>query len=100
MIEADVLAVNVLGLGESISKFMQRIGRADRVFVVLSDRYLRSPYCMFELFEVWRNCRREEAEFVQRVRAYTLPGTNISRPRDRLQYAIHWKENTRHWRRR
>lgn len=81
-----------LNLGELIAKFMQRIGRADRVFVVLSDKYLRSPYCMFELFEVWRNCRREEAEFLNRVRAYTLPGTNISRPRERLPYAIHWKE--------
>jgi hypothetical protein len=34
---------------------MQRIGRADRVFAVLRDKYLKSPYCMFKLFEVWRN---------------------------------------------
>jgi hypothetical protein len=32
--------------GDLISAFMKRIGRADRVIVVLSDKYLRSPYCM------------------------------------------------------
>jgi internalin A len=32
----------VLGLGDSISRFMERIGAGDRVFVILSDKYLRS----------------------------------------------------------
>ena len=46
-----------VGLADSISKFMQRIGRADRVFIVLSDKLLKLPYCMFELFEIWLyNC--------------------------------------------
>jgi TIR domain len=40
---------NVLRSGELISGFMKRIGLADHVIVVLSDKYLRSPYCMTEL---------------------------------------------------
>jgi internalin A len=83
---------NVMGLGELISKFMQRIGRADRVFVVLSDKYLKSPYCMFELFEVWRNSRADPVEFMERVKAYNLPCAKISTPLDRVQHAIYWKE--------
>jgi internalin A len=71
---------------------MQRIGRADRVFVVLSAKYLKSPYCMFELFEVWRNNRADPIEFNKRVKAYNLPCAKISTPLDRVQYAIHWKE--------
>ncbi|MFL9829181.1 toll/interleukin-1 receptor domain-containing protein, partial [Rhodoplanes sp. SY1] len=47
----------VLGLGDRISKFMRRLGGGDRVFVVLSEKYLRSRNCMFELSEVWRNSR-------------------------------------------
>ena len=50
----------VLKLGDSISRFMRRIGASDRVFVILSDKYLRSSYCMFELLEIWRNCRQDE----------------------------------------
>jgi internalin A len=83
---------NVLGLGESISKFMQRIGRGDRIFVVLSEKYLKSPYCMFELFEVWRNSRADPVEFMERVKAYNLPCAKISTPLDRVQHAIYWKE--------
>jgi internalin A len=83
---------DVLGLGESISKFMQRIGYGDRVFVVLSEKYLKSPYCMFELFEVWRNSRTDPVEFMERVKAYSLPCAKISTPLDRVQHAIYWKE--------
>ena len=55
------------------ARFMQRIGRGDRVFVVLSERYLCSPYCMFELFEVWRASRAEPEAFLRRVRILCSP---------------------------
>ncbi|TYP87783.1 MULTISPECIES: toll/interleukin-1 receptor domain-containing protein [Nitrosomonas] len=80
-----------IGLGESILKFMKRIGKADKVFVILSDKYLKSPYCMFELFEIWRNSRQEEDEFLQHIRTYILPCTNIYTPLGRGQYAVFWK---------
>ncbi len=53
--------------GDRISKFMSRIGTGDRIFIVLSDKYLKSAYCMHELFDVWRNCREDDAEFVART---------------------------------
>ena len=37
--------------GDRISKFMSRIARGDRIFVVLSDKYLKSAYCMHELLD-------------------------------------------------
>lgn len=81
-----------VGLGEEISRFMRRIGKADRVFVVLSDTYLKSPFCMFELAEIWRTARQEDAEFRRRIRVWTLPCARIWSPLDRAQYAIHWKQ--------
>ena len=83
---------DVLSLGDSISAFMRRIGTGDRVFVILSDKYLRSPHCMFELSEVWRNSRQEERTFLQRVRIYALPDANILKPTDWADWAIHWKQ--------
>jgi internalin A len=83
-----------LGLGDRISKFMQRLGRADRIFVVLSEKYLKSPYCMFELFEVWRNCRQDDQEFLNRIRVYTLPEAMIWTPVDRAKCAAYWKEES------
>jgi internalin A len=82
----------VLGIGDSISKFMKRIGGGDRVFVVLSDKYLRSPYCMYELLEIWRKSVAEEEQFLARVRVFVLLGTKIFTLEDRAQYAIHWQQ--------
>jgi internalin A len=83
---------NVLGLGDSISAFMRRIGAGDRVFVILSEKYLRSPHCMFELNEIWRTSRQDEAAFRQRIRIFALPGTKIFDPTDWADWAIHWKQ--------
>jgi internalin A len=73
---------HVLRLGDSISKFMQRLAGGDRVFVILSDKYLRSAYCMYEFMEIWRKCSAEEEKFLDRIRAYVIPGTkNLFRAR-------------------
>ena len=82
----------VLGLGDSISAFMRRIGGGDRVFVILSDKYLRSPHCLFELSEIWRTSRQEGAPFLDRVRVYALPDATIWTPLDRVTWGVHWKE--------
>jgi internalin A len=81
-----------LGLGDSITTFMQRIGRGDRVFVVLSEKYLRSAICMFELLELWRTSRQEGAAFLERVRVFALPDAQIDSPVARTLIAIHWKQ--------
>jgi TIR domain len=82
----------MLSLGDSISAFMRRIGQSDRVFVTLSDKYLRSPHCMFELSEIWRTSRQDEKAFLDRVRVFALPDANISRPLEWANWAVHWKK--------
>src|SRR5205823_12753915 len=81
-----------LGLGESISRFMQKLGSGDRVFVILSDKYLKSPYCMYELLEVWRNCKMADEVFRRRIRVYRLPDAKMSSPVERARCAKYWKE--------
>jgi hypothetical protein len=79
-------------LGDRISDFMRRLGEADRIFVVLSDRYLRSSFCMFELSEIWRNSRQDPAAFLERVRIYNVDNVKIWEPEDWSDWAIFWKE--------
>ncbi len=81
-----------LRTGDRISQFMQRIGAGGRVFVILSDKYLRSGFCMYELFEVWRNSKWDDQDFLGRVRVYALPDAAIFGIKQRLQYAILWKQ--------
>jgi internalin A len=78
--------------GERISVFMDRLGRGDRIFIVLSDKYRKSTYCMQELFEVWRNCREDDAEFIARTRVYVLPCARIGTLAERTEYVLHWRQ--------
>lgn len=82
---------DVLGPGDSISRFMRRLGAANRVFVILSDKYLRSPHCMFELSEIWRTSRQEGDAVMDRLRVYALPGTKVWTDIDWTDWAIYWK---------
>ena len=69
---------------------MREIGLGDRVFVFLSDKYLRSAFCMKELFEIWWNSRQNESDFVKRVRLITLDDAKIWDIDGRLEYASYW----------
>lgn len=86
---------DVLGVGDRISTFMKRIGRAERIFVFLSDKYLKSTFCMFELSEIWRNSRREGDTFLSRVRVHPLPCARITKLEDRMTYSVHWQDRYR-----
>jgi internalin A len=79
-------------LGDRISQFMQKLAAQDQVFVILSDAYLKSAFCMSELLELWRIYRREGKDFLSHVRVYTLPGTSINSALERARHAVYWIE--------
>lgn len=75
-----------LGYKGSISEFMERIGRGNCVIVVISDKYLRSPNCMFELVEI-----AEGNQFHDRIFPIVLADANIYDPLKRIEYVRHWE---------
>ena len=85
----------MLSLGDRISKFMDRLGKGDRIFIVLSDKYLKSEFCMYELWQVWRNCRQNDDEFLARIRLITVDDAKIWSSADRTRYAAHWLQQSR-----
>jgi internalin A len=64
--------------GDLISTFMDRLAAADRVIVVISDKYLRSEYCMYELFKIYQNCRNKAEDFLRRIIPVILPDAGLS----------------------
>jgi internalin A len=78
--------------GNSIRAFMLQIARSPRIFVFLSDKYLKSAYCMRELYETWRECRQDAEELKQRVRVFKLPDANISDVHARATYRDYWDQ--------
>jgi TIR domain-containing protein len=80
-----------LSRGDRISEFIEKIGRGDRVFIFLSEKYLHSPYCMFELFEIWRNNRQDKEKFLSHVRFFAIDGAKIGRADEWLDYTEFWQ---------
>jgi hypothetical protein len=76
-----------LGYKGSIKEFMERIGQGNCVIVVISDKYLRSPNCMYELVEIAKN-----KNFYDRVFPIVLQDADIYDPVNRVQYIKHWED--------
>ena len=75
-----------LGYKGSISEFMERIGQGNCVIVVISDKYLRSPNCMFELVEI-----ADGKQFHDRIFPVVLNDANIYDPVKRVEYVRFWE---------
>ncbi len=76
-----------LGFKGMISEFMFRIGKGKAVVMVISDKYLKSPYCMFELLEIYRNL-----DFGNRIFPIVLKDANIFEPIPKLKYLEYWQD--------
>lgn len=75
-----------LGYKGSIKGFMERIGDGNCIIVVISDKYLRSPNCMFELVEI-----ADGKEFHERIFPVVLSDANIYDPLRRIEYIKFWE---------
>ncbi len=76
-----------LGYKGSIRDFMREIGGAGAIVVVINDKYLKSPNCMFELTEIADN-----NDFRDRVFPVVMSDADIYRPVNRIKYVQHWEQ--------
>lgn len=76
-----------LGYKGSITEFMREIGRAGAIIVVINEKYLKSPNCMFELSEIATN-----KDFRERVFPVVLSDADIYKPVNRIKYVQHWEQ--------
>ena len=76
-----------LGYKGRIEEFEQRIGKGQCIILVISDKYLRSEHCMYELVEI-----SENRAFLNRIFPIVLTDASIYEPGDRLDYIKYWDE--------
>lgn len=76
-----------LGFKGLITDFMKQIGKGKAVITIISDKYLKSPYCMFELLEIFRN-----SNFSERIFPILLSDAKIFEPISRLGYLKYWQD--------
>jgi hypothetical protein len=75
-----------LGYKGRIKEFMAEIGRASCIIVVISDKYLKSENCMFELLEI-----ASHGALHQRIFPLVLEDADIYKAVNRLQYVKYWE---------
>ncbi|HSS47487.1 MAG TPA: COR domain-containing protein, partial [Thermoanaerobaculia bacterium] len=78
--------------GELISAFIRQLTRADLVVAVISDKYLRSPYCMFEIYKLWQRSQGDPEILAQCLVPIVLPEVKIEDVVERAPYLKYWAD--------
>ncbi|MCI4667030.1 MAG: toll/interleukin-1 receptor domain-containing protein [Bacteroidia bacterium] len=86
-----------LAYGESILEFMKDMGEGGLILVFISDKYVRSDYSMFELFEIARNNKWEEELVRSRILPINLENLRFNTPQSMRKYLTHWKALEKEW---
>lgn len=87
--------VEGIKLGDSLSKFMESIGTSDFVCVFLSDAYLKSPNCMYELLVAWESFRHRGDAFRQRVKIWVMDDAKDVRRPEGIDARVRFWTDTR-----
>lgn len=72
---------------DSIREFMDRIGRGKYIIAVVSDKYMKSEYCMYEAYRMFQS-----PAFRERVFPIVLPDADIFSFRGQAAYLRYWHE--------
>ena len=87
-----------IGYKGVISKFMNEIGSADFVIVAISDKYLKSKFCMYELYEIFRNSGMNRDTFGKKIFPIRIDESlNLGDPDVVNGYIRYWKEQEQEW---
>ena len=80
-----------------ISDFMQKLGKGKTIIIALSDRYLRSENCMFELYEMYRNSGLDKYELIKKIYPIRVEKLDLGNPKVITDYFKHWQHKEMEW---
>ncbi|MCP6760748.1 MAG: TIR domain-containing protein, partial [Fischerella sp. CENA71] len=78
---------NTVGYKQRFQEFMQRLSRGRCVILIISDQYLKSENCMYELVEIAKN-----GEFDGRIFPIVLEDAQIYKSVPRIEYIKYWED--------
>lgn len=78
--------------GERISAFVRRLTRADLVVAVISKKYLRSFYCMYEIYKLWQRFQGDADDLVRCLVPIVLPDVRLENFEKRAPYLEYWSK--------
>jgi Predicted metal-binding protein related to the C-terminal domain of SecA len=78
-----------IGAWKSIKEFMSAIREGDFAVLVISESYLQSPNCMFEICEVMKN-----PDYEKRILPVVAEDVNIYDPLVRVKFIQYWEQKS------
>ena len=87
--------VDSVSFGDSLSSFMQQLGASNFLCVFLSDDYLRSENCMYELLIAWQRSKDNADEFRKRIRVWDMDDLKLNESKKRALYVDYWRKEKR-----
>lgn len=76
-----------LGFKGNIKSFMQDLGQGKAVVLVISEKYLKSLNCCFELVQIAKH-----GDFADRIFPIVLAEAKIYDPAERARFVEHWEK--------
>ncbi|MFV0605648.1 MAG: toll/interleukin-1 receptor domain-containing protein [Niabella sp.] len=86
-----------LRLKGMISEYMTKMGEAKFIIIGISDKYLKSRFCMFELYEIYRNSKMNKEEFVKKIFPLRLENINLGESDVVKGYIQYWEKVEAQW---
>lgn len=83
--------------GDLITPFMDKIGAADCIVVAISDKYLRSEYCMYELHKAFEQSKSDLNLLKERIYPIRVEALQLDRPAILKSYIEHWESLETEW---
>lgn len=80
-----------------ISDYISQIGSGESIVIGVSDKYLKSEYCMTELNTIFLKSDSEEAEFIQKIFPIQLEDIYLNKPDTISQYLKYWEAKHEEW---
>ncbi len=78
---------NAIGYKQKFQEFMQRLSHGKCVILIISDGYLKSENCMYELVEI-----AKYGEFHKRIFPIVLEDAKIYQAIERIKYVEYWED--------
>ena len=79
-------------VGDSIRNFMTRLTQGERVAIFIGPAYLKSHYCVWELFGIWQHCGQDPEKFKRRIVPFIEPGMRLGDPAMKVQVQAEWMD--------
>jgi hypothetical protein len=76
-----------IGYKDSIKEFEEQLGMGDYVILVVSDRFLKSKDCMYEVFKIIN-----AGNIYDRIFPIVLDDVKIYHPKERIEYVKYWED--------